>query len=161
MPDLTDLQRNTLAEPRIATVATVSPNGFPHLTSVWFVFEEGKFLLSIPSGSVKARNIQNNQKISVLIDTRETYTQAGISVQGDAVLVTGEEAHIVRKKVHSKYIKSEALAEPAIGGFFETLDDAAIVLEPSKWIFWDMAALDQQVFGGELSARQSFFEIVP
>ena len=117
MPNLTALQEKTLAEARIATVATVSSTGFPHLTSVWFVYEDGRFLLSIPSGSVKARNIRNNEKISILVDTRGTYAQSGISVQGEAKLVFAEEAHTIRKKVHSKYITAEALADPAIGGF--------------------------------------------
>jgi nitroimidazol reductase NimA-like FMN-containing flavoprotein (pyridoxamine 5'-phosphate oxidase superfamily) len=161
MPNLTDLQTKILRECRIATVATISPEGFPHLTSVWFVFEGGKFLLSIPSTSAKMRNIQQNPKISILIDTRQTYSESGISVQGIAETVSGDEATEIRRKVHSKYIQPNALKDAVIGGFFESLDDIAIVLDPSKWIFWNMAELDRQVFGGTLRAKESFFEVIP
>ena len=82
-------------------------------------------------------------------------------MQGTARLVSADEAREIGKKVHAKYIKPEALADPAVSGFFETMDDAAIILEPEKWIFWDMAELDQQVFAGALAEQQAFFEIVP
>lgn len=161
MEKLTEQQQQILSEPRVATVATLSPQGFPHLTSVWFVFENGRFLLSIPANSAKGRNIQRNPNISILIDTRDTYAQSGISVQGKAQMVTDQEAAEIRQKVHTKYIKPDALADAEIGGFFATIDDAAIILEPSKWIFWDMAALDQQVFGGKLQSKQAFYDVLP
>ena len=161
MPELSERQQAVLAETRVVTVATISPTGFPHLTAVWFVYEEGRFLLSIPSTSAKARNIQNNDKISILVDARDTYAQLGISVQGEAQLVMGAAADEIREKVHAKYIKAAGREDPGIGGFFASMDDAAVLLEPNKWIFWDMAQLDEQVFGGQVKDKQLFYDIVP
>lgn len=49
-----------LAEARNLWVATVRPDGSPHLVPVWFAFHHGKFFFCIDPDSVKARNLRGN-----------------------------------------------------------------------------------------------------
>lgn len=156
---LSDRQQQIVQEPRIAVVSTLSSSGYPHQTSVWFVFHEGAFYLSIPSTSQKYANLERHAKLSLLIDVRKTYEQYGFCVQGTAELMTGDSAAVIRERVHSRYLAQDALNDPNIGSFFEKLDDAAVKLIPERIFEWDMAALDQQVFNGAIEAGRSFTEI--
>ena len=148
---LSDQQRSILKQRRIASVATIDPEGFPHLTAVWFYFDGDSLWLAIPSKSVKYRNLKQNKKLSVMIDTRDTASEAGISMSGNAELLTGQEAQEAIRTIHNKYITKEGIEEPGVGPVFASFDDIAVKLRPTKVISWDMSALDQQVFGGKLS----------
>ena len=153
----TDKQLQTLSERRIATLATLSSRGVPHLTAVWFLFKAGKLYFSIPSSSVKMRNLQANSNISVLIECRETLAEYGVSIQGHAQIIGGEKALVIGREVHAKYIKPRALKDPAIGGFFAQLDDTALCVTPENVFSWDMADLDKHVLAGALSAQDAFY----
>jgi F420H(2)-dependent biliverdin reductase len=62
---MTDLER--LAA-RNVWVATVRPDGRPHLVPVWFVVDDGKWYIVTPPDSVKARNLQHNAQISLALE---------------------------------------------------------------------------------------------
>jgi hypothetical protein len=49
-------------------VATVRPDGRPHLTPVWFVWHSGKAYICIDPNSVKARNLARNGKIALALE---------------------------------------------------------------------------------------------
>jgi PPOX class probable F420-dependent enzyme len=153
MRELDPHQREILAQRRIASVATVGPDGTPHLTATWFVFDGDAFLLAIPSSSVKARNLRSNPRLAVMIDVRQAGHELGISVSGTAEILEGDAARDVVARVHAKYLTGEALADPGVGPAFAAFDDLAIRLEPQRWITWDMSELDRQAFGGKLAAR--------
>ena len=156
---LSEKQLDIVQQPRIAVVSTISRLGYPHQTSVWFVYLDGAFYLSVPSTSQKYINLQRDPKMSLLIDVRNTYVQYGFCVQGTADLIDGDDAASIRQSVHTRYIKEDALADPNIGGFFENLDDVAVCLRPERIFDWDMEALDQQVFNGAILAGRSFHDI--
>src|SRR3989337_2091742 len=46
-------------------VATVRPDGRPHLVPVWFVVDGGRWYICTAPDSVKARNLQTNSRIAV------------------------------------------------------------------------------------------------
>ena len=49
-------------------VATVRPDGRPHLVPVWFVVADGKWYICTAPDSVKARNLQSNPKIVLALE---------------------------------------------------------------------------------------------
>jgi PPOX class probable F420-dependent enzyme len=159
MHDLTDRQREILSERRIAAIATISADGLPHLTAVWFLFENDIFYVSISSRSAKMRNLTENPRVALMIDTREPYAESGICIQGRVEIIDGQEALEIGRKVHAGYLTPEALASDDIGGLFEAFDDIALKIEPSRWITWDMAEVDRQVFSGALRATNALHEL--
>ncbi len=161
MKQPTKKQLVLLQERRIASVATISPDGLPHMTSVWFLYEDGQFFLAIPSSSAKGRNLNNNSRIAIMIDARETYREAGVTASGHAEIISGEAAAAIVQRIHEKYMTQDALEDPLIGPTFNAIDDIAVRIQPTKWISWDMAQLDKQYFGGRLQERKSFKQIVP
>ena len=57
-----------LKAPRHAIVGTNVVDGPPHMSPVWYLFENGRFYISVPTKTVKYRNLQRDPRISVCID---------------------------------------------------------------------------------------------
>jgi len=49
-------------------VATVRPDGRPHLTPVWFVWHDGKVYICIDPNGVKARNMAQNGRVALALE---------------------------------------------------------------------------------------------
>ncbi len=49
-------------------LATVRPNGTPHLVSIWFVWVTGKIYLCTSADSVKVRNLMQNPHVSIALE---------------------------------------------------------------------------------------------
>ena len=161
MRSLTKMQVAILDQRRVAAVATNGRDRMPHLTAVWFLFDGESFYLAIPSSSAKARNLRRDQNMTLMIEVRESGKELGVSASGVAQLLEGEEGHKFAALVHEKYLTQEALSDPDVGPKFAAFDDVAIRLTPTRWITWDMGALDQQAFGGKLAARSYLKPLEP
>ena len=161
MSDLNEQQLGLLAESRIASVATIDAGGFPHLTAVWFLYEDDCLYLAIPSSSAKGRNLLQNPRIAIMVDARVNYAECGLTAIGTAEIIKGDPAVPIVERLHKKYLSEPALADPAVGPVFAAMDDWAVKLKPGRWISWDMATLDAQVFGGGISKNDYMKPIVP
>lgn len=49
-------------------VATVRPDGRPHLVPIWFVVDDGHWYICTAPDSVKARNLQANPQIALALE---------------------------------------------------------------------------------------------
>lgn len=49
-------------------VATVRPDGRPHLTPVWFIYYSNKIYISIDPKSIKYQNLRNNPNIALALE---------------------------------------------------------------------------------------------
>lgn len=154
MDKLNERQRALLGERRVASVVTLSTDGMPHLTPVWFLFADGAFLIAIASGTAKGRNLARDNRMALMLDRRQRYEETGFSVCGNAEILTGQDASDVVRRVHQKYLTDEAMQDPAVGEVLAAIDDIAVRLEPTRWISWDMPDLDQQAFGGRLRTNE-------
>lgn len=65
--------RNFLAQPHFAVAATVSPDGIPHQTVIWYMLEGDELVMSTPEGSVKHRNLQRDPRLSVCVEAGFSY----------------------------------------------------------------------------------------
>jgi hypothetical protein len=68
MPTISLAARQKLDIEKNIWVATVRPDGKPHLVPVWFAWYGGKLYLCIESGSVKGRNLSANPQISLALE---------------------------------------------------------------------------------------------
>jgi PPOX class probable F420-dependent enzyme len=57
-----------LATAKNIWVATVRPDGRPHLAPVWFVVNDGHWYFVTDPKSMKARNLQRNSKIALSLE---------------------------------------------------------------------------------------------
>lgn len=74
-----------------ATIATVSPDGTPHLTPVWVDYDGEYILVNTVRGRQKERNITNNPTVGLsVMDPDDPYRY--VSIQGAVAEVTEEGA---------------------------------------------------------------------
>jgi nitroimidazol reductase NimA-like FMN-containing flavoprotein (pyridoxamine 5'-phosphate oxidase superfamily) len=56
---------------KIARLCSLNEDGTIHAAPVWYKYENGQIIMATPVASRKARNIQRNGNVSILIDISE------------------------------------------------------------------------------------------
>lgn len=78
---------------RTATMATIGPNGMPHLVAMWFAVLDGQIWFETKTRSQKAVNLRRDDRITCLVEDGLTYdTLRGVSIEGRAVIVEDPDA---------------------------------------------------------------------
>ncbi len=70
-----------LREPRVADLATIRPDGSPHLAPVWYHYDGERVMVIASRTAVKTRNIRNDPRVALSIATE--------AAPYEYVLVTG------------------------------------------------------------------------
>ncbi|MCV7257337.1 pyridoxamine 5'-phosphate oxidase family protein [Mycobacterium shimoidei] len=94
-----------VAKSRTGTLATMGPNGHPHLTAMWYGVIDGEIWLETKVKSQKAVNLKRDPRVSFLIEDGNTYdTLRGVSFEGVAEIVDDPEvSHRVGVSVYERY----------------------------------------------------------
>jgi PPOX class probable F420-dependent enzyme len=72
-------------------VATVNPDGAPHLTTLFYVMRAGRIAFWTYARSQKIKNLERDARITCLVEDGEDYFELrGVSVAGTAELVRDE-----------------------------------------------------------------------
>lgn len=80
-----------LAGSRKVQVATLSPDGSPHLTTLFYAVLDGRLAFWTYGRSQKIRNLERDPRITCLVESGEDYFELrGVSVRGRAELVRDE-----------------------------------------------------------------------
>jgi PPOX class probable F420-dependent enzyme len=157
MASLSDsLVRQLLDDRHIATLATQNPDSSIHMVAVWYWFDGTHVCVATSSRSRKARNLQSNPKVSLMIDTRDPAASYGVTIAGTAKILTGDLSRQSNAEIHRKYLSVAALADARVGPVFAAWDDVTIQIAPASVIAWDMRQADRQFFGGVLEKNPAY-----
>jgi PPOX class probable F420-dependent enzyme len=97
--DLPDEYRDLL-DARVATLATVEPDGTPQLSELWFLHDEGEIRLSLNTTRRKTQNLSRRPECSLLIlDLENPFRYVEIRGRARIEDDDGSFAH----KLHGKY----------------------------------------------------------
>jgi PPOX class probable F420-dependent enzyme len=78
---------------RTATMATVGPNGQPHLVAMWYAWIDGHIWFETKAKAQKVMNLRRNDRLTVSIEAGLTYDQLrGVSIEGRGVIVEDQDA---------------------------------------------------------------------
>ncbi|OOK82009.1 pyridoxamine 5'-phosphate oxidase family protein [Mycobacterium kansasii] len=58
---------------RTGTLATIGPDGQPHLTAMWYAVVDGEIWLETKAKSQKAVNLKRDPRVSFLLEDGNTY----------------------------------------------------------------------------------------
>jgi nitroimidazol reductase NimA-like FMN-containing flavoprotein (pyridoxamine 5'-phosphate oxidase superfamily) len=112
-----------LAQAANIWLASVRPDGRPHLTPVWFVFEDRRLYVSIDPGSVKRRNLASNPRVSLALEDGSH----PLICEGRAVFISSPYSAEIMDLFQKKYdwdIRAE--------GQYSQL----VEITPGKWLSW-------------------------
>lgn len=138
-----------LVQGRILQVASLHPDGRPHLVPMWYVVEDGRVVFRSFTASQKIRNLRRDPRLTVLVERGEAYAELqGVMIQGRALL-NNDPALVLDLygRLAAKY--------PMVGGAPRLLDPAdleaafgrhaakntAVTVEPESVASWDHTKL--------------------
>lgn len=90
-----------LLDGNFATLATVGDDGYPQLSEVWFLIEDGQVAISLNTARQKVRNLDTEPACTVLLlDLANPYRY--LEIRGTAVVEPDPDLEFARK-VGAKY----------------------------------------------------------
>ncbi len=73
---------------RVANMATLGPDGTPHLVAMWYAVLDGDIWFETKARSQKAVNLRRDPRITCLMEAGHTYDQLrGVSIEGRGEIV--------------------------------------------------------------------------
>ncbi|WP_330249455.1 PPOX class F420-dependent oxidoreductase [Nocardia sp. NBC_00565] len=77
-----------LVRSRIATLASIGPDGRPHLVAMWYALIDGELWFETKAKSQKAVNLRRDPRITCMLEAGQTYDQLrGVSIEGHAEII--------------------------------------------------------------------------
>jgi len=131
-----------LQRPITAAVATICADGIPHLTPIWFGYEDGRFFLLIGARRRHLRNLRRDPRATLLVDVDDRRDGDGLG-EAKAVMVSGavtlvEEPDSVQHYSDELELRYLGTTEPIEGA--PTGEEYVLAwLDPSRWMTWDFA----------------------
>lgn len=121
-----------LQQPLHAIVGTVGRDGAPHLSPVWYIYDEGSFYIGITSDTAKYRNLRRDPRISLCIDGgREDVRTVMVSGTVELFAKTHPRQEPMRLRLISHYIadpeEARSYAESS-----KDWDAVLVVVTPQK-----------------------------
>lgn len=110
--------------PLLCKFASINRDGSPHITPIWFMYENSRFIVTTPQSTVKAQNVRRDKRVALLVDDGETY----LLVTGNARISKGISAERNTEKLAVRY-EGEGGKKKAV----ELLKERHITMEVTPW----------------------------
>lgn len=140
----------------VGSLATRNPDSSIHMVAVWFFFDGTHIHVATSRRSRKARNLQANPQVTLMVDSRDPAASFGATIVGTGQFLTGEASRQSNDRIHRKYLSEAALSDPRVGPVFAGWDDVTIEITPASVISWDMREADRQVFGSAFEQNANY-----
>ena len=119
-----------LKEANVAVLATVDRGGRAHAAPVWYLYEDGRFLISTGRGSQKHRDLERNPNVTLVVD-RRTLPYYAVMARG-AVEIGPQLPDEERLRMYVRYLGEEMGRGYVSRGSGE--DSVSIRLTPRRFI---------------------------
>jgi PPOX class probable F420-dependent enzyme len=121
-------------------VATINPDGSPHLTTLFYVLHEGRIAFWTYASSQKIKNLERDDRITCLVEEGTDYFELrGVSISGHAKLITDEdEIREIGTEVATRMVGGADLGDLGRDMVERQVQKRyAVLVEPSKVATWD------------------------
>ena len=124
-------------------LATISQDGTPHLTTLWFALDGQDIILETFTKSQKIKNLERDPRLTVMLEGGKVYEELkGVVINGQAQLYQDVETvhrlHMAVLRRNTDFDEKTLDAASASMAPKKT----AIVVKPEKIISWDHSKLD-------------------
>ncbi|HSE55886.1 MAG TPA: pyridoxamine 5'-phosphate oxidase family protein, partial [Nocardioidaceae bacterium] len=117
-----------------------NPDGSPHLTTLFYVVDEGRMAFWTYARSQKIKNLERDPRITCLVETGDDYFELrGVSVSGHAELVTDEEGiRAIGTAVASRMVDGADLGDLGRGEVERQVRKrVGVIVVPTRTASWD------------------------
>lgn len=136
-----DEVREFLEQARTVILCTIGPDGVPDPVGMWFVIINGEIWMRTYARSQKALNIERDPRVSILVETGDSYTQLrGVQVSGRMDISRDES--LICSIAAGLLVKYEGLAPEHVAAAEEAYrtkaaKQVALRLVPDRTVSWD------------------------
>lgn len=125
-----------LAEPRMAVLATILGDGMPSLNPVWFLYEEGRFLVSLARSSYYAKNLLRDPRASICVQEERSPVK-GVVARGAVTVEADTEFGLMRDLAmrHQRPVEGAKYADATWRGYGSDL--VVVAITPERLASWD------------------------
>jgi len=99
--------RKFLQKPRVARLATIGADGYPHIVPIYFMLDGDDIVFGSDRDNRKVRNALMNPKGTVVVGGERT-DEAGYMIQGDLTIGDDKDHSLVRRMLYRYESKDEA-----------------------------------------------------
>ena len=127
-----------LASERTLQVASIGPDGVPHLVPMWFTVIDGRIALWTYAKSQKTANLRRDPRVTCLVEAGEQYGELrGVSITGRAEIHDDYETVFnVGAALYGRYQGDMTHASRA-GVAAEANKRVAVYIDPVTTVTWD------------------------
>ena len=142
-----DEVREYLAGQKVINVASIGPNGRPHLAPLWYFPHEDGVATWTYSTSQKAKNLRRLPEATVLVEDGDSYEKLrGVSFEADVELVEDiDEVTRIGTALLQRYsgAKPEDPASTEMNAFIagQAAKRVGLVFRPTKVVSWNHGKL--------------------
>ena len=108
---LSDAAHELLASPAVATVATLNPDGSPHMSVAWVGVDDGEIVFGTLDDQRKLRNLRLDPRIALTVQS-DRVNRWGLReylvIDGSAKVTEGGAANLLQRLAHT-YIGPDAV----------------------------------------------------
>jgi len=121
---------------KILRLSTIDKSNFPHITPVWYIFNDEKIYIGTNTKNQKIKNIEKNNHVSFCVDVGVNSPDIyGVMGQGIAnIILEIPKVRTIAEKILLKYFKTLENKSAK-----ELLEDTDCVIEiiPQKYSKWN------------------------
>ncbi|MDB4849346.1 pyridoxamine 5'-phosphate oxidase family protein [Nitrosopumilus sp.] len=121
---------------KILRLSTIDKSNFPHITPVWYIFNDEKIYIGTNTKNQKIKNIEKNNHVSFCVDVGVNSPDIyGVMGQGIAnIILEIPKVRTIAEKILLKYFKTLENKSAK-----ELLEDTDCVIEiiPQKYSEWN------------------------
>jgi PPOX class probable F420-dependent enzyme len=88
-PPLPDELQELLAKPNPAVIATLRPDGSPHTTATWYLWENGRVLVNMDESRKRLEHLRRDSRVSLTVLDENWYSH--VSLLGRVVSLEDDE----------------------------------------------------------------------
>lgn len=132
-----------LESSRKVQLATINPDGTPHLVTMFYGLDQGRIAFWTYGKAQKARNLARDPRVSCLVESGENYDELrGVLVYGRAVQVDDRERVMAIGMLIARRM-TPGVPDEMLRPYVEKtgLKRVAYVVERSKVVSWDHGRL--------------------
>jgi general stress protein 26 len=124
-------------------IATILPNGWPHLVAMFYgFFPDNSLGIWTYAKSQKVKNLERDPKISAIVETGESYSEIkGVSMLAEGEILTDKDSVLhIGRSLFERYFQYDKEGVPAEVEYMAR-KRVAIKIKPIKIISWDHSKL--------------------